>query len=272
MQEMEGWLNNPRKKNSINTKKVESQILSVLSGDYKDKLVYGDIWAFDINNGDDKLNSVLVNIVKRYSKIKEYTSWFTIGWILRKKALKDLEDTFKIVKELSDAEIEEKKNKWKVTWEARIQKAEELLGRTITKKQRNAILKSHYEIWRWKGIFEYNDEDIMKKWLILKKAWFTADEIRTLIEKGICGYEIAIWGIVALVTLGYFLVQNLKNKKDVNKLEVQWKVDNLIWELWEKGFTQEKNKRIWEILKNPKYFKPNKIEETLKKIKGIIEE
>lgn len=69
---------------------------------------------------------------------------------------------------------------------ARLQKAEELLGRELTETQKQAIVDAH-EIGIGKGVYEYSQRDIAQKARILKGSDFDETERRILIKHGIAG-------------------------------------------------------------------------------------
>ena len=90
------------------------------------------------------------------------------------------------------------KNKTKVSDEARknseitdnnvrTESAGKALWKELTEVQEKAIIDAH-EVWLKRGwtIWEYTPEEITEKWLILKKAWFKAKEIRQLMEDWYC--------------------------------------------------------------------------------------
>ena len=75
--------------------------------------------------------------------------------------------------------------------EARIAKAKELIG-DITPAQQQAILEAHNQPGE---IYNLNLSQIRARVEILKKAGFTSEQVRVLMENGICGknlHEITI--------------------------------------------------------------------------------
>lgn len=66
----------------------------------------------------------------------------------------------------------------------RLQKAAELLGTQLTPKQDQAIIEAHNAPWT---IYNIDFSQIRTRVEILSKAWFNMNQIRILMEKGICG-------------------------------------------------------------------------------------
>lgn len=72
----------------------------------------------------------------------------------------------------------------------RVSEASSLLDRPLTDAQKEAIIKAHnIGSENGHGYFTYTSQEIARKGIELKKAGFTAPEIRTLMEKGITGSE-----------------------------------------------------------------------------------
>ena len=67
--------------------------------------------------------------------------------------------------------------------------ASEILWRTLTQEEKTAILMAH-NLWEW-WIGNYSLSDIRSKADILKQAGFSPEERRILMEKWVCGKEIA---------------------------------------------------------------------------------
>jgi len=62
------------------------------------------------------------------------------------------------------------------------------LQRKLTPEQEKAIIKAH-EVWFPNKDWKFDIWDLRKKYIILEKAWFNDNEIRTLMEKWVCGKE-----------------------------------------------------------------------------------
>ncbi len=71
----------------------------------------------------------------------------------------------------------------RLTDESRLSKAEELLWKTLSEEQKQAILEAH-KIWEGKWVYNYNQKEITKKVSILRKK-FDYKEMRILMENWI---------------------------------------------------------------------------------------
>lgn len=83
----------------------------------------------------------------------------------------------------------------KLSDKERLTKAENILGRKLTKEQKNALLDAH-NIWDervWAWVYNYTKAELLQKARILKKAWLNKDGIRTLMENGIVGSGVKKW-------------------------------------------------------------------------------
>ena len=70
----------------------------------------------------------------------------------------------------------------------RLEAASFYLKKQLTKQEQEAILKAH-NIWidrDWAWIYNYTQTEILEKSKILKEAWFSKEERRILLEKGVC--------------------------------------------------------------------------------------
>jgi len=77
----------------------------------------------------------------------------------------------------------------------RLEKAEEILWRKLTKRQKEAILKAHY-VWserEWAGVYNYTIWELLEKNKILKEAGFTKAEREKLVRQGLVGEEVKKW-------------------------------------------------------------------------------
>ena len=101
----------------------------------------------------------------------------------------------------------------------RLEAASFYLKKQLTKQEQEAVLKAH-NIWidrDWAWIYNYTQTEILEKSKILKEAWFSKEERRVLLEKGVCGKE--KWIDEDLI------IKELKNRKE--RKEYYIKIDRL---------------------------------------------
>lgn len=117
-----------------------------------------------------------------------------------------------------------------------------LKGKKFTPEQEQAILKAHetgipnkdgkFSVW-----------DLRKKYIILEKAWFNDNEIRTLMEKGVCWKEkLPKWDILYSHP-EYSFLEKYK--------EVLWEnlnIDDIVWE-WQNAVIIANKKDPWYVVK-----------------------
>lgn len=68
------------------------------------------------------------------------------------------------------------------------------LKRELSPQQQEAIIKAH-EVWStraWAWIHTYTQKELLEKVRILEQTWFTKEERRVLLEKGVCG-KMPVW-------------------------------------------------------------------------------
>lgn len=115
-----------------------------------------------------------------------------------------------------------------------------LSGKTLSSKQQIAIFEAH-SIWntrQWAQIYQYTPEEIRQKVIILTQAWFSREERRILLEKGICGkivsssediMQLRASGNTAQEKVDYLFEQAESSKKEYNALlQKIWQSSNAI--------------------------------------------
>lgn len=169
-------------------------------------------------------------------------------------------------------------------WEKeRLEAGSFFLQRKLTPEQEKAIIKA-YEVWFPNKDWKFDIWDLRKKYIILEKAWFNDNEIRTLMEKWVCGkeklpslnslyshpkysflekYKEVLWENLSLDDIVWewtqaIIMKHPTNEKLVVKIAKPWEVDdimkefhnhNLFYEKWKNWI---KNWLIDDTIKVPK--------------------
>lgn len=180
----------------------------------------------------------LINKIKQPSWIvRDTLSEKDKYWVLKDNPLDEVRD----LKWKKLEKIKKTQDFWKMWLEEvakldnkdRIKAWEVFLNKKFNKIQEKAILEAH-EIWIervWSWINNYTPEELRQKAEILKKAWFSLEERRILMQKWICGridsFEFLSW--IELKDL-YERFPILKEYSDVIS---PWTKVRVIWE-WTK--------------------------------------
>ncbi len=121
-------------------------------------------------------------------------------------------------------------------------------------EQEKAILEAN-NVWFPNKEWKFDIWDLRKKYIILERAWFNDNEIRTLMEKGVCGKEKLphIWKSL-LDDPRYDFLNNQKYKEFVELYWGKLDHDKLLWE-WINGIILEhptKKDKVIKIAKESK--------------------
>jgi len=148
----------------------------------------------------------------------------------------------------------------------RLEKAEQLLDwKKLSKVQEKAILEAH-NIWKdrkWAWVFNYTQAEIKQKAKILKDAWFSKKETRTLMENWIVGKFSWKWFFDKIFNKDSYII----------KKEWEWTIVLRFWEKY--GNLEEEYKTLQKMHKiDPQHtVKPISFknwEMKIEKIKNII--
>ena len=129
----------------------------------------------------------------------------------------------------------------------RVSAASEILWRTLTQEEKNAILKAH-ALWEW-WIDNYSLQDIRWKVDILKQSWFNAEERRVLMEKWVCWMDrsISVWkSLLSEPRLDFLNKPAYKELRDLYGWDIS--IEKLLWE-WQNAIILEHPNKWSKILK-----------------------